>query len=242
MRLFGLIGKSLTHSFSKEYFTKKFSEQDIKDCIYENFELASIADLPELLKNNPGLCGLNITIPYKEDVLALLSFKNSVVEETGACNCIKIKNRKLLGFNTDVTGFQTSLIPFLQQHHKKAIVLGTGGASRAVQYTLKNLNIDFTLISHSRKTSLSYEDLNKEIMMQHQIIINTTPLGTYPNVNVYPAIPYQFITGQHLLFDLIYNPAATQFLLKGKEQGATISNGYNMLQIQAEESWKIWND
>lgn len=241
MKRFGLIGKTLKHSFSKTFFERKFREQGISDCSYENFELQSIQDFPKLL-NNPDLKGLNVTIPYKEEVLQFLNSKNEIVEEVGACNCIKLNNGELHGFNTDAVAFKNSLQKYLKPHHKCALVLGTGGASKAVRYALKQLNIDYLLVSrHKQQNQLGYEDVGENTIRQHQIIINTTPLGMYPNVDEDPPIPYNAITSQHLLYDLTYNPPKTKFLQQGEGRGAQINNGYEMLVAQAEESWRIWN-
>jgi shikimate dehydrogenase len=243
MRRFGLIGKTLKHSFSKNYFTQRFKEHQIADCIYESFELQSIEELPSLIAAHPDLEGLNVTIPYKEDVLPFLDRKNDVVEAIEACNCIKISNGKLIGFNTDAIGFKNSLQPQLKPYHKNALVLGTGGASKAVRYALNELAINYQVVSRRKGADcLGYEDIDEEVLKQHKLIINTTPLGMYPNVNDDPPIPYRYITSEHFLFDLIYNPEKTKFLQHGEEQGAQIANGYEMLILQAEESWRIWNE
>ena len=242
MRLYGLLGRTLKHSFSKAYFAEKFAKLNITDCRYENFELASIIELPALLENNPSIKGLNVTIPYKEDVIQFLHEKNEVVEKINACNCINIVNGKLIGYNTDVFGFEQSLKPFLKPHHTKALILGTGGAAKAVQYTLKKLGISFQIVSRSKKdVTITYDELNELILQDHTLIINTSPLGMYPKMDEAPPIPYDFLTPQHLLFDLIYNPEKTLFLEKGEEQGSQIANGKEMLLLQAEESWRIWN-
>lgn len=243
MRLYGLLGKTLKHSFSKAYFADKFKKLNIEDCRYENFELASIHELPELLKNNPDIIGLNVTIPYKEEVLQFLHEKNDIVSEIGACNCIKIVDGKLIGYNTDVIGFRQSLKKYLEPHHKKALVLGTGGAAKAVQYALRTLNIDYRMVSRTKTaTAMAYEELDENILRNYQIIINTSPIGMFPNETDTPPIPYGLITSKHLLFDLIYNPEKTLFLKKGEVQGAKIANGSEMLLLQAEESWRIWNN
>ena len=242
MRRFGLIGKTLKHSFSKTYFEKKFEEQGITDCSYDNFELKSIDEFSGLIANNPELKGLNITIPYKEQVTQFLNSKNETVEAIGACNCIKINDGELQGFNTDAIAFKNSLQKYLTPAHKCALVLGTGGASKAIQYALQQLNLDFILVSrHKKHEQLGYEDLGEENIKGHQIIINTTPLGMYPNVDQDPPIPYEALTSQHLLYDLTYNPPKTKFLQQGEAKGAKIINGYEMLVAQAEESWRIWN-
>jgi len=242
MKRFGLIGKTLKHSFSKPYFEKKFEELHITDCSYDNFELQSIDKLPSLIQNNPGLKGLNITIPYKEEVLQFLNSANESVNGVGACNCIKITEGEIIGFNTDAIAFKSSLQKYLKAHHKCALVLGTGGASKAIQYALKDLHIDFILVSrHKKQNQLGYEDVGEDLIKGHQIIINTTPIGMYPNVDEDPPIPYGALNSRHLLYDLTYNPSKTKFLKQGETRGAQIINGYEMLVAQAEESWRIWN-
>lgn len=243
MKLYGLIGRPLTHSFSKAFFTEKFLSENITDCRYENFELQDIQQLQTILKAHAGLCGLNVTIPYKRDVVSLLDFKNEIVDAVGACNCIKIEGGKLYGYNTDVVGFRESLQTFLKPHHTNALVLGTGGSSGAVQYALKQLGIEFTIVSRQKtENNFTYQMLDETFLKAHTVIINTTPVGMFPNITAAPQLPYQFITPKHLLFDLIYNPGKTLFLKMGEERGATISNGHAMLLLQAEESWKIWNE
>ncbi len=243
MKLYGLIGYPLTHSFSKQYFTDKFSKENIANCIYQNFEIEDIQQLSQLLKTHPNFCGLNITIPYKEKILDYLDEKTNVVENINACNCIKIvEGRKLIGFNTDVFGFKNSLQKQLQPNHNKAIVLGTGGASKAVQYTLGELGIKYLVVSRNKKLDeISYEDLDETTMNEYPLIINSTPLGMYPNIDVAPSVPYEYITSKNFLYDLVYNPAKTKFLLEGEKRGAQICNGHEMLVGQAEESWRIWN-
>lgn len=242
MRLFGLIGKTLKHSFSKDYFTQKFSDLAIMDCRYENFELPSIDRLPALLSAHPQLEGLNVTIPYKEEVLQFLDTQNDVVREIGACNCIKITGGKLHGFNTDVVGFKHSLQRHLRPFHKRALVLGTGGAAKAVWYVLKHMGIEFTSVSrHEILNGFTYGELDESIIHRHLLIINTTPVGMYPHIGDAPPIPYQFLTHHHLLYDLIYNPPKTRFLQIAHDMGAATCNGQEMLELQAEEAWRIWN-
>jgi shikimate dehydrogenase len=242
MKRFGLIGRTLSHSFSKTYFTNKFKEQGLADCVYENFELKTIDEFPLLISSLPDLKGLNVTIPYKEEVIQYLSEKNEDVKAIGACNCISIEDGRLTGFNTDATGFRRSLAPYLQSHHQKALILGTGGASKAIRYVLAQLGIQSLMISREKKAgTIVYEQIDREVLQSHLLIINTTPLGMYPEINEAPPIPYQFIGPHHLLFDAIYNPAKTKFLTKGEERGARIINGHQMLIEQAEESWRIWN-
>ena len=242
MKRFGLIGYPLSHSFSKKYFTDKFYKEGLTEHIYDLFPIPSIDDLPAVLSANKDLVGLNVTIPYKQQVLKYLDSSN-LPDGVGACNCIKITNGKLTGNNTDITGFQKSFSTLLKPHHKRALVLGNGGAAVAVTYVLRKLGIRYHVVSRKihEGSTLTYADVDGKIIKEHLIIINTTPLGTYPDVNECAPISYQAITPKHYLFDLIYNPEKTLFLKKGEEQGATIKNGYDMLAIQAEESWRIWN-
>jgi shikimate dehydrogenase len=243
MRTYGLIGYPLSHSFSQQYFTKKFIDLGILDAEYFTFSIPAINDFKEIIASHPNLCGFNITIPYKKKVLAFLTQADKTVEALGACNCVKIENGQLLGYNTDVIGFEKSLRPFLKPHHQKALILGTGGAAAAVAFVLRKLNIEFQVVSRDAGASnLSYEQLNTGIINDHTLIVNTSPVGQYPNINEAPALPYGSLSARHHLFDLIYNPAETSFLQKGKLQGATIQNGYEMLVLQAEASWDIWND
>lgn len=240
MRKFGLIGYPLSHSFSKKYFTEKFQQLAI-EAVYENYPIPTIEGLKAVLAV-PQLEGLNVTIPYKEAVIPFLGHSSEVVRAIGACNCIAIKNGKLFGHNTDVIGFDETFSPLLRPHHTKALVLGTGGAAKAVHFILQQKNIEFLKVSRTAKQGqLCYHELTKEIMSSHTIIINTTPLGMYPNINDCPPIPYQWIGENHYLYDLVYNPAISTFLANGIAQGAVIENGAKMLEIQAEESWKIWN-
>lgn len=242
MRLFGLIGYPLSHSFSKRYFTEKFEKEKLTDCRYELFPISSIDELKNVLYRHPDLCGLNVTIPHKEQVISFLDEVDDVVENILACNCISIKNGKLKGFNTDVVGFERSLKAQLKPHHKKALILGTGGAAKAVEFVLQKLRIDFKYVSRKPiENGYSYDELTADIIAEHTLIINTTPIGMYPAIDEAPAIPYEAISGNHYLFDLVYNPEKTLFLQKGEERGATIKNGYEMLVIQADESWMIWN-
>jgi shikimate dehydrogenase len=243
MRLFGLIGYPLTHSFSKKYFTEKFEREGRTDCRYELFPIKSVYEIKEIQKEYPNLEGLNVTIPYKQLVLEHLQSTKGIPGGIDACNCIKIEKEKLTGYNTDITGFEISLQQSLLPHHNRALVLGNGGAAAAVVYVLKKFGIQYDIVSrriHNGST-LTYDDINEEKIAQSLLIINTTPLGTHPNIDEAPDIPYQFLTSHHYLFDLIYNPDKTKFLAKGEERGAIVKNGYEMLLIQAEESWKIWN-
>lgn len=238
MKLYGLIGLPLTHSFSKKFFTQKFLDENIEGCEYKLFPIETIEALPRLLQENISLYGLNITIPYKQLVIPYLDdIKNLPLQ---ACNCIKINDGKLIGFNTDVIGFEKSFMPLLQPHQRAALVLGTGGASLAVQYVLKKNGIDFKIVSRDSNNGITYQQLDKKMMDAHPVIINTTPLGTYPNLDDCPSIPYEFITTKHYCYDLVYNPPKTKFLLQAELKGATIKSGGDMLRIQAEESWRIW--
>jgi shikimate dehydrogenase len=244
VRRFGLIGYPLTHSFSKKFFTEKFEKEGIKDCIYELFPIKSVYEVNDLLRTYPDLAGLNVTIPYKQLILrALYSSVNTIPSGIRACNCIRIENGKMIGYNTDIVGFEKSLAGKLQPHHTKALILGNGGATEAVGYVLRKLKISYDIVSRQLHdgSTLTYKDLNQKLISTSTLIINTTPVGTYPDVHAFPDIPYEFITPDHYLFDLVYNPSRTLFLEKGEQRGATIKNGYDMLVIQAEESWKIWN-
>jgi shikimate dehydrogenase len=245
MKMYGLIGFPLTHSFSQKYFTEKFEREGIPDTSYGNFPLKSIPEFPELLKTYPAIRGLNVTIPYKEQVLQYVNHSSEEVKETGASNCIKIYNGELYAYNTDIIGFRESFLKKIKPHHKKALILGSGGSSKAVQYVLNKLGIDFLIVSRTnngKERSIQYGQLSREILNEFTGIINCTPLGMSPNEESCPGIPYSFLTPEHYLFDLVYNPAKTQFLKKGEKQGATTENGYEMLVLQAEASWKIWNE
>ncbi len=246
MKQYGLIGYPLTHSFSKRYFTKKFEEENIKST-YENFEIDKIDKLPEIIKNNPEIVGLNVTIPYKEQVIPFLDELNDSAREIGAVNTIKVTRTGtgifLKGFNTDTFGFETSLKPHLKSHHKKALILGTGGASKALKYVLSKLGIEFisASIEELNENEIRYEEIDEKMINERLLIINATPLGTYPKVDTFPKIPYKYISEKHLLFDLVYNPELTLFLEKGEAKGAAIKNGYEMLLQQAVKAYEIWN-
>lgn len=243
MRKYGLIGYPLGHSFSKQYFTTKFEKEGLTDCSFELYPITEIGALPALIESEPGLFGLSVTIPYKKQVLAYLD-DSKLPDGINACNSIRIRQGKLTGYNTDAIGFEKSFIPLLQPHHQRALVLGNGGASEAVVYVLGKLGIACNIVSRQihNGSTLTYGDLDEQVLNGHQIIINASPVGTFPNVEECPSIPYEFISSGHLLFDLVYNPVKSEFLRRGEEQGALIRNGYDMLVLQAEESWKIWND
>lgn len=244
MRKFGLIGKTLVHSFSKKYFTEKF-EREAVDANYELYSMANVDSLRQFVQEH-SICGLNVTIPYKQDVIPLLDEIESEAQMVGAVNVIKIKREGerlcLKGFNTDVVGFRNSLKPLLKPWHTSALVLGTGGASKAVLYVLENLGIAARCVSRQKREGmLTYETLDADVMRRNTLIVNTTPLGTFPNVDTCPDIPYRLLTEKHLLFDLVYNPEQTLFMKKGLQNGAAVKNGYEMLVGQAEASWRIWN-
>lgn len=243
MRLFGLVGYPLSHSFSQSFFTKKFSSMGMEESLmYENFSIPDIEELPDLLIRKIHLNGFNVTIPYKKQIIPFLHQLTPEVAEMGACNCVRILNKKLIGYNTDIVGFENSLKPFLQKHHTHALILGTGGAAAAVEFVLRKLNIAFLNVSRTAsENALQYDALNESILSSHTLIINTSPVGQYPTIDECPNIPYEYIGPQHHLYDLIYNPTETLFLQKGKAKGATVQNGYEMLVLQAEESWRIWN-
>ena len=243
MRKFGLLGKDISYSFSKSYFKQKFEEESITDAIYQNFDIEDISAFPHIIKDNDHISGINVTIPYKQSVIPFLDKLHKKAKKIGAVNTIKItKKGKLIGYNTDCYGFQKSLKPYLKLHHKKALILGTGGASKAIAYTLKTLGIKYTYVSRkASERAISYTDLSNKIIENHQIIINCTPLGTSPKIDACPDIPYDAISDKHILFDLIYNPEETKFLSLGKQNNAIIINGLNMLKLQAEKSWSIWN-
>lgn len=240
---FGLVGKNISYSFSKGYFTDKFSALGLEGYSYENFDLQHIDELRELLTSNPDVIGLNVTIPYKQEVIPYLDALDTQAKEIGAVNTIKFDGERLIGYNTDAYGFQKSIEPFLKSHHTKALILGTGGASKAIAFVLGKLGIGVTYVSRNPgEIQIGYDDLNRSVLENHLILVNCTPLGTHPNVDQKPAIPYSHITEKHLLFDLIYNPEKTTFLKEGKQRGADIVNGRHMLKLQADRAWKIWRE
>lgn len=247
MRTFGLIGYPLSHSFSEKYFSGKFKKEGITDAVYKSFPLESINDFTRL-NEQQELSGLNVTIPYKEKIIPFLDELDDPVKKIKAVNTIKFikKDNTIVkkGFNTDVYGFMASIKPLLESKHTKALVLGTGGASKAVEYGLQQMGIDVLFISRNpggKQHTMSYEEIDKEIIQQHLLIINTSPLGMYPKEETYPGIPYQFLSPDHVLYDLVYNPEITKFMDLGKQQEATVKNGYDMLILQAEKAWEIWN-
>jgi shikimate dehydrogenase len=256
MKTYGLIGYPLGHSFSKKYFTEKFEKENIKDNIYNLYPIENIHLFPKLINDNSNLLGLNVTIPYKESIITFLDELDATAKGIGAVNCIKIlndekkikgviKNKKLIGYNTDAFGFRQSIKPFLEKQHEKALILGTGGASKAVAYVLREIGVNCFFVSRTKsetsKNQFIYNELNENIINTFKLIVNSSPVGTYPNIEEAPPIPYQYISSEHLLYDLVYNPEQTEFLKRGKEKGATTVNGLSMLQQQAEEAWRIWN-
>lgn len=240
---FGLLGSNISYSFSKKYFTEKFYNELFEDTIYENFDIQSLEEFPTILKNNPDLKGMNVTIPYKETIIPYLDTLSEKAYKIGAVNVIRFtKKGNLKGYNSDWYGFMKSLEPLLQPHHRKALILGTGGAAKGVAFALEQLGIFYTYVSREAdKTSIDYNKINSTTFENYHIIINCTPVGTSPNTAEFPPIPYEFFTNNHIAFDLIYNPEETTFLKKAKEKGAIIKNGYEMLVFQAEKAWKIWN-
>ena len=240
---YGLIGKNISYSFSKKYFSNKFKVFHFDNCEYLNFDIENIKYFPHILAETKGLKGLNVTIPYKEEIIPYLDKLSKNAKTIGAVNTIVFsKKKKLKGYNTDYYGFKKSLKPLLEEHHKKALILGTGGASKAVAFALRKLKIEFDFVSRTpSEYELSYNEVNDEVFDEYQIIINTTPVGTHPNIDDCPALDYSLFTPKHIAYDLVYNPEETAFLSKAKAQGATIKNGYEMLVFQAEKAWLLWN-
>lgn len=243
LKLFGLIGHHIAHSFSKSYFTERFEKDQLSDYAYQNFDIATIDEFPEIIKNNPELVGLNVTIPYKQLIIPFLDQMSGNALKIGAVNVIRFKkNGELKGYNTDWYGFKKSLKPLLKPYHKKALILGTGGASKAVAFALEELDILYTFVSREAVgNTIDYDRINATTFDNYQIIINCTPLGTWPNVAAFPLLPYEYFTDKHIAYDLIYNPEETQFLQKAAAHGASIKNGMEMLKLQAEKAWKIWH-
>ena len=241
MRHYGVIGFPLEHSFSPDYFNKKFEQQNISDADYAAFPLRSINDLKKIIEEKK-LQGFNVTIPYKEKIISNLDSLENESKEIGAVNCVKIENGKLVGYNTDALGFEISLNELLTGSHNNALVLGRGGASRAIKFVLKKKGLSFKSVTREKSSGdFLWSELNKKIISEHTLIINCTPLGMMPNEKSFPPIPYESLSENHFLFDLVYNPAETQFMKKGIEYGAKVCNGLRMLQIQADKSWEIWN-
>ncbi|POS01091.1 shikimate dehydrogenase [Flavobacterium croceum DSM 17960] len=242
-KVFGLIGKNIEYSFSKKYFTEKFSKEFFTDFEYQNFDIESIDLFPQVLKNNPNLKGLNVTIPYKEAIIHYLDSISKRATAIEAVNVIRfMPDGSLKGYNSDYYGFKKSIEPLLQPHHKRALILGTGGSAKAIAYALEELDILYTFVSREPKEhTIDYNRINITTFENYQIIINCTPVGTFPNTKEFPPIPYEYFTEKHIAFDLIYNPEETQFLKKAKKKGAITKNGLDMLVFQAEKAWSIWN-
>lgn len=232
----------MSHSFSKKYFTEKFAKQSI-NAAYLNFELQNISDVSHLFKQN-GICGLNVTIPYKQSVIPFLDELDPVAAEIGAVNTIRLKDGKTKGYNTDAYGFKQMIAPFFKSHHERAMILGTGGASKAVAHVLENLGCNVIYISRTPKEGdqFLYEEINDKMVLFNQLIVNCTPVGTYPDFDEMPALPVEYLTNEHLVIDLIYNPEKSKFLKMAETMGAVILNGRTMLEQQAEKSWEIWNE
>lgn len=246
MRTFALIGFPLSHSFSKKFFTEKFEIEGIKDCSYELFPIAEVNELAQLFDSNPSLSGLNVTIPHKVNIMPLLTELDDAASSIGAVNCISMATKEgkkvLKGYNTDAYGFAESLKPLLQKHHQKALIFGDGGAAKAVKYVLEQLQMEYlVVVRNPAPNAILYSEVNAEILASHTLLINTTPLGMSPNLHASPLIPYQFVTDKHLAYDLVYNPEETEFLSRVKANGGNTKNGFEMLQLQAERSWYIWN-
>ena len=243
MKRYGLIGYPLGHSFSQRYFTEKFEREGIAGCTYENFPIESIDRLDEVLERHPDLCGFNVTIPYKERIIPRLRSMAEEARKIGAVNCVRVTPEGLVGHNTDTYGFRTSLLKLLDgARPERALVLGTGGASKAVKYVLEQLGIPFDVVSRKASAGdFTYDELTSETVRTRRLIVNATPLGTFPKTDECPDIPYEAIGETHFLFDLVYNPPLTEFLRRGRQQGAAIANGYDMLVGQAEKAWSIWN-
>ncbi|MCB4797505.1 shikimate dehydrogenase family protein [Neotamlana laminarinivorans] len=243
MKKLGLLGKNISYSFSRAYFKEKFQKEGINNIVYDNYDITDIKHFPEIIKNTKGLKGLNVTIPYKQEVMPYLNKIKKKAKAIGAVNTIKVtKTGNLVGYNTDYYGFLKSIEPYIKPYHMSALILGTGGASKAIAYALSQLDIPYHYVSRtkSKGVTYTYETLTPSIIQQHKIIVNCTPLGTFPDVNVCPNIPYEGITKHHILFDLIYNPEITKFLKHGNDKEATTVNGSKMLELQAEKSWEIW--
>ena len=247
MKRFGLIGKTLKHSFSGSFFANKFKKENIADCRYDLFELSDISEFPDLIESHKTeFKGLNVTIPYKKEVMQFMNELDPIAERIGAVNVVKVQaNGKLKGYNSDYYGFRSSVESWLSNHNLKALILGTGGASNSVRTTLEDLNIPFKYVSRNTLADgFTYEHVNAnpEIISDHKLIINTTPLGTYPDIDQKADLPYNKVTQDHFLYDLVYNPEVTAFLASGKQAGAKIKNGSDMLVLQAEKSWEIWEE
>lgn len=243
MRKFGLIGKSLTHSFSSDYFKSLFEKECVFDAEYNLYELTDVSEITEITKSNPDILGFNVTIPFKEAIIPYLYYSDEIVKKIGACNCVKVIDKKLYGYNTDVYGFTQSILPLIKPQHNKAMVLGNGGAAKAVIFALEQLSIDYKVFARNPKNNndLKWKLLNSNLVKEANIIINTTPIGMFPNIDDYPELNYENLNRSHLVFDLIYNPEKTLFLKKAEQHNSITKNGLEMLELQANKSWEIWN-
>jgi len=246
MTKFGLIGYPLGHSFSRSFFNDKFKAEKI-DAEYMNFEIPSIDLFPDIIETNPNLKGLNVTIPYKQQVMNYLDDVSPDARAIGAVNVVRVehngKNVKLIGYNSDVIGFTQSIEPLIRPHHKKALILGTGGASKAINYGLQKMGIETLFVSRTKRDNcITYEDINAEVLKEYEVIVNCSPKGMYPHTDECPDIPYEHLSHNNLLYDLVYNPEETLFMKKGKENGAQVKNGLEMLILQAIASWDFWNE
>lgn len=240
-RLFGLIGKNISYSFSKEYFLYKFNKENITQTRYEIFDLLSINNFESIIRKYLNLQGVNVTIPYKKEVIQYVNDLSNEASAIGAVNTIKIKDNSIIGYNTDAFGFKKSFVKKIHFFHRKALILGFGGTTQAIIYTLKQLKIPYLIVSRNKKGDISYKEINEFILNKYKIIIHCTPVGTFPSTEKFPLLPYEFLTKDHYLYDLIYNPIESNFLKKGAERGATVKNGLEMLYIQAELAWDLWN-
>ena len=242
MDKYGIIGNPLGHIFSKGFFTEKFAREGI-DAEYLNFQIPEIGKLTEVLQENPELRGINVTLPYKTEVIPFLDELSDEAREIGAVNVVQIRNGHLKGFNSDIIGFTRSIQPLLKPHHRKALILGTGGASRAIRVGLTRLGLEWKYVSRTpREGMITYEDITAETLREYEVIVNCSPVGMFPKVDECPAIPYEFLTQDNLLYDLVYNPENTLFMKKGALQGAVVKNGLEMLHLQAIASWEFWNE
>ena len=242
MDKYGIIGNPLGHSFSKGFFTEKFAREGI-DAEYLNFQIPEIGKLTEVLQENPELRGINVTLPYKTEVIPFLDELSNEAREIGAVNVVQIRNGHLKGFNSDIIGFTRSIQPLLKPHHRKALILGTCGASRAIRVGLTRLGLEWKYVSRTpREGMITYEDITAETLREYEVIVNCSPVGMFPKVDECPAIPYEFLTQDNLLYDLVYNPENTLFMKKGALQGAVVKNGLEMLHLQAIASWEFWNE
>jgi len=242
MTKYGIIGNPLGHSFSRGFFTEKFAKEDI-DAQYLNFQIPEIGKLPDILRENPELRGINVTIPYKTEVIQYLDELSDEAREIGAVNVVQIRNGHLKGFNSDIIGFTKSIQPLLKPHHRKALILGTGGASKAIRVGLTRLGLEWKYVSRSPQEGMfTYDDLTADFLREYEVIVNCSPVGMFPKVDECPAIPYEYLTPDNLLYDLVYNPETTLFMKKGALQGAIVKNGLEMLHLQAIASWEFWNE